>query len=126
MCTKPRLIPNPNYGCGKKGYGFLKDCVSKFITIPCGTCDECIKNKQMQFIQRIQMEELDNHLFYCTLTYNPDMMPIVSTSTGRDIRFADVSDVQDMMKRLRLSNAFGRPFRYFAVSELGSKRGRPH
>lgn len=126
MCTKPLTIPNPNFGMGKIGLGFLKDTSCKYITIPCGHCDECIRNKQMQMIQRVQMEELENHLFFCTLTYNSDMIPVVSTSTGYDIRYADVSDVQKMMKRLSLSNAFGRPFRYLAVSELGSKKGRPH
>lgn len=128
MCTKPRLLPNPNFGMGKykKGFGFLKDTSCKFITIPCGHCDECIRNKQMQMIQRVQMEELENHLFYCTLTYNNDMIPVLGTSTGYDIRYADVSDVQNMMKRLRLSDAFGRPFRWLGVSELGSSKGRPH
>ena len=50
----------------------------------------------------------------------------MTTSTGYSIRFADVTDVQKMFKRLRKKNAFGRPFRYLAVSELGSKKGRPH
>ena len=72
------------------------------------------------------MEELENHLFFCTLTYNDDMIPVVSTSTGYDFRYADVTDVQKMIKRLRVNNSFGRPFRYFGVSELGGKRGRPH
>lgn len=126
MCKKPQIIPNPNYGKSQHGFGFMKDCVSKFICVPCGHCEECVKNKQMQLVQRVQMEELENHLFYCTLTYNEDMIPKLTTSTGYDIRYADVSDVQRMMKRLLLSNAFGRPFRYYAVSELGSKRGRPH
>ena len=31
-----------------------------------------------------------------------------------------------MFKRLRKSNALGRRFRYYAVTELGSKKGRPH
>lgn len=80
----------------------------------------------MQMIQRVQMEELENHLFYCTLTYNNDMIPSVACSNGRSIRYAAVSDVQNMMKRIRLSNAFGRSFRWLAVSELGSSKGRPH
>lgn len=126
MCEKPQIIPNPNYGKGKKGFGFLKDCVSKYITVPCGHCPECVKNKQMQMVQRVQMEELDNHLFFASITYNDDMIPQVATSTGYTIRYADVSDVQNMMKRLRLSNAFGRPFRWLCVSERGSGKGRPH
>lgn len=71
------------------------------------------------------MESLNSHLFMCSLSYNNAMMPFLEIN-GFKIRFANVKDVQDMMKRLRNDNAFGIPFRYFAVSELGSKRGRPH
>lgn len=105
---------------------FMKDCESQYIEVPCGHCPQCIANRQMQFVQRVQMEELANHLFFCSLTYNNDSLPQVCTSTGYTIRYADVTDVQNMFKRLRKRNAFGRPFRYFGVSELGSKRGRPH
>lgn len=126
MCQNPQTIPNPNLGLQKVGFGFMKDCVSRFIVVPCGHCPECIANKQMQFIQRIQMEELENHLFFATLTYNNDMMPEYALSNGRVIRYADKHDVQSMMKRLRKSGVFGRPFRYLAVSELGASRGRPH
>lgn len=126
MCTNPQTIPNPNFGCQDKGFGFMKDCSSRYIVVPCGHCPECIANKQMQFVQRIQMEELDNHLFFASLTYNDEMMPETACSNGHIIRFADKNDVQSMMKRLRKRNAFGRPFRYLAVSELGSKKGRPH
>lgn len=80
----------------------------------------------MNWVQRIQMEALENYLFFCTLTYNNDMLPHVLTSNGYSIRYADVADVQRMFKRLRKSNVFGRPFRHFSVSELGSKKARPH
>lgn len=126
MCEHPIAIPNPNFGLQDKGLGFMKDCSSRFIYVNCGHCTECIANKQMQFVQRIQMEELDNHLFFASITYNNEMLPYVACSNGRVIRYADKSDVTDMMKRLRKRNAFGRPFRYLAVSELGSLRGRPH
>lgn len=125
MCISPVRIRNPNYGKTGKGY-YYKDCKSLFLSVPCGFCHECIKSRQMQFVQRLQMEELTNHLFFCTLTYNNESLPQVVTSTGYNIRFADVSDVQKMFKRLRKSNAFGRPFRHFSVSELGSDKGRPH
>lgn len=54
------------------------------------------------------------------------MIPKLGLSTGYDVRFVDTSDVVNMFKRLRRSDAFGRPFRYVGVTELGSKRGRPH
>lgn len=126
MCISPIRIRNPNIGLtGWKGM-FMKDTTSKQISVPCGHCYECIANKQMSLVQRILCESMVNHLFFCTLTYNNESLPILSTSTGFDIRFADISDVQKMFKRLRIRNAFGRPFRYFGVSELGSSRGRPH
>lgn len=123
MCISPISIKNPNYGL-KPFPG--RDISHQMIRVPCGHCSECIANKQMQLVQRIQMEEMHYHLFFCTLTYCNEMLPVVSVSTGYDIRFADIRDVQNMIKRIRISNSFGRPFRYFAVSELGSKRGRPH
>lgn len=125
MCLSPVRIKNPNLGLTGPT-AFYKDTVSHYIDVPCGVCAECVASRQLQFVQRLQMEELVNHLFFCTLTYNDDMLPVVSTSTGYNIRYADVRDVQNMFKRLRKRNAFGRPFRYFGVSELGSKRGRPH
>lgn len=125
MCISPIRIKNPNLGMTGPNAQF-KDCVSRFINVPCGVCHECVSARQMQMVQRLQCESLVNHLFFCTLTYNNDMLPVISTSTGYDIRYADLSDVQNMFKRLRKRNAFGRPFRYLAVSELGSAKGRPH
>lgn len=125
MCISPIRIKNPNLGMTGPNAQF-KDCVSRFIEVPCGVCADCVASRQMQLVQRLQVESLVNHLFFCTLTYNNECLPVVTTSTGYFIRFADVTDVQKMFKRLRKKNAFGRPFRYLAVSELGSKKGRPH
>lgn len=131
MCTSPVLIPNPNLGLKDTGLGFMKDTVSQYIRIPCRHCAECVANMQMQLVQRVQMECLGQHCFFCTLTYNDDSLPVLylprSDGPGSiPIRFADVSDVTNMLKRLRKRDAFGRPFRYLAVSELGSVRARPH
>lgn len=125
MCISPIRIRNPNLGLIGPNAQF-KDTISQFIEVPCGVCHECVSKRQLQMVQRLQAESLVNHLYFCTLTYNNDMIPVVSTSTGYDIRYADVKDVQNMFKRLRKKNAFGRPFRYLGVSELGSSKGRPH
>lgn len=125
MCISPIRIKNPNLGLVGPNAQF-KDTTSRYINVPCGVCCECVASRQMQMVQRLTIESLVNHLFFCTLTYNNESLPVVSTSTGYDIRYADVSDVQKMFKRLRYRNAFGRPFRYLAVSELGSEKGRPH
>lgn len=128
VCLNPVSIKNPNYG--KKivaGDPFsLKDCSSPYIKVPCGHCPQCIAVRQMYLIQRVQMESLENYIFFCTLTYNNDMLPSLVLSNCRQICFADIRDLQNMFKRLRVNNSFGRPFKYMYVSELGSKRGRPH
>lgn len=131
MCTSPVLIKNPNLGLKNKGLGFMKDTVSQYIRIPCRHCAECVANMQMQLVQRVQMECLGQHCFFCTLTYNDDSLPVLYLPRfdgpgSIPIRFADVADVTNMLKRLRKRDAFGRPFRYLAVSELGSVRARPH
>ena len=126
MCVSPIRIRNPNYHNKSGLISALADTSSMYINVPCGHCSECVAVRQMGIIQRVQMEELTNHIFFCTLTYSNEAMPVISTSTGYDIRYADISDVQKMIKRLRKHNAFGRSFRYFCVSELGSVRGRPH
>lgn len=127
MCISPVLIDNPYFRKDpSKKYNRFKDCTSKKIPVPCGQCFECISNKQMQLVQRIQMETLSHHLFFCTLTYNNESLPKLTTSSGYTYAYADVHDLQNMFKRIRKYNLFGRPFKYFAVSERGSDRSRPH
>lgn len=123
MCTNPTRIRNPNRGYKKMKFA---DTETQFIEVPCGHCDECVKLRQLFFVQRVQMEALENHLFFASITYNNKMIPEIGTSTGHTIRFVDTHDIVNMFKRLRRHNAFGRPFRYVGVTEHGSKRGRPH
>lgn len=124
MCVSPNKIPNPYLGYKGK-FAFMRDCVSQYINVPCGYCSECLHIKQLNIVQRAILECQFGYPFYCTLTYNNDSLPRINVN-GRSIRYADVSDIQNMIKRLRKDNVFGRPFRYLCVSELGSKRGRPH
>lgn len=97
-----------------------------YIDVPCGHCSECIARRQLQVVQRVQMESLNNYLFFCTLTYNSSSLPSVVTSTGYDIKYADIRDIQLLFKRIRNNNLFTRPFKSLYVSELGKKKGRPH
>lgn len=96
------------------------------LRIPCGVCPECIRNKQLGYVQRFIMESQYNHVFMASLTYNNQMLPVYTCSNGYKIRYASYEDLNGVIRRLRNNNMFPRPFRYFAVSELGSKRGRPH
>lgn len=126
MCSSPIPIPNPNYGLKDIGHNILKDCTSAYITVPCGKCDECISTKQRSIIQRIQMEQTRNYMFMCMLSYNPSSLPEVTAPDGYRFKYADLRDFQNMVKRLRKDNAFGRPFRYIGVTEYGDQKHRPH
>lgn len=126
MCISPIRIRNPNYRSSNPFALKYRDTSSLMINVPCGRCPDCVSLKQMSFTQRVQMESLESLIFFCTLTYNNDAMPYVETSQGVRLRYAAVDDVQKMMKRLRKHDYFGRPFRYAAVSERGSRSSRPH
>lgn len=102
------------------------DCSSEYIYVPCGYCKECIAVKQMYYVQRVRMEALHSFLYFTTLTYDNQHLPRIRVSSGYDIPYASIHHLQLLMKRLRNNNSFGRPFRYFAVRERGSERGRPH
>lgn len=135
MCVSPILIKNPNLGLSSR-VSFLKDTQSQFIRVPCGVCPECVHSKQMALLQRCQTMALDHHVFFGTFTYNDQMIPHIDLpgdldpDTGEQkiysIKYADIHDFQNTIKRLRKRDAFTRPFSYLVVSELGEKRGRPH
>lgn len=131
MCDSPIKIPNKNRFKEKRfrdhsiRFQPWKDYTSEYIEVPCGHCRSCIRQKQDGLVQRVQLESQKNHLFMCTLTYQPKYLPVYEVGNYK-IRYADSSHVQKMMKMLKKDNAFGIPFRYLVVSELGSQRGRPH
>lgn len=126
MCVSPVPVLNPNF---RSEVEFIKKTVNttdKYLLVPCGVCIECKQMKQMSLVQRCRVMALDHYIFFCTLTYNPESLPVLQLENGFNIPFADVSDVQKMFKRIRKDNLFGRPFKYFFVSERGKDRGRPH
>lgn len=140
MCLNPVLIPNPNsrINCtyfGKKIYDRMINEVkaglrlpfedSRYIYVPCGHCPQCIATKQMYILQRFQMETLESYVFFATLTYDDEHLPVCDVNDVT-IPFAYFKYFTDMVKRIRKNNLFTRPFSYFAVSERGSERGRPH
>lgn len=125
MCYSPTLIKNPNYG-RKDKLAYVVDTKSQYIPVPCGHCGECIRLRSSNILQRAQLEELFGYPFMISLSYNPESLLYHECSNGFKIAYAPVSDLQNMFKRLRKSNALTRRFRYFACTELGSKKGRPH
>lgn len=126
MCVSPVPILNKNRGSKSELMRLSKDCDSIYIYVPCNVCSECLAKRQMEFVQRARTMCLDHYVFFCTLTYNNESIPKVITSQGFTIKYVDKSDVQNMHKRIRKGNLFGREYHYFFVSERGSAKGRPH
>lgn len=120
MCVHPLTIDNPFYGLS--WLSDVKDTVNTKIQVPCGHCSQCIAMRQSSFLQRVQMESLRSFVFYFTLTYKDDALRYVDYEGSR-IAVPDISDMQNMLKRLRKK---GHVFRVLYVTEYGKKRHRPH
>lgn len=120
------MIDNPNYQSPIRAptYHLLHNTKDSKIPVPCGRCSSCIHLKQVYLIQRVQMEAINNDLFYGTLTYNQDSLPVAEYS---DIKFAypDFTDWQKMIKMIRKDYP-DLKFKYMLVSEYGGKKHRPH
>lgn len=123
MCTSPITIPNPYYGLGNKGLNYLRNTHDTHIQVPCGSCRQCITVRQHNFLQRVQMESLRSHLYFFTLTYNPEHLPRTNINDYK-IPYPDKTHVQKMFKRIR--KQFPYTFRYAVVSEYGTRTHRPH
>lgn len=129
MCLAPILIKNKSrMHRGKVDcLATLRDTKSQYIYVNCGVCPECLRKKQMYLVQRCQLESMDNHLFFGTLTYSNSMLRSYDVN-GFNHSYADFTDFQKMLKRLRKHSFFisHSDFKYLVVNEYGSKRHRPH
>lgn len=126
MCVSPILIKNVNYKNPTSIVQKTADTELTYIRVPCNVCSECLAARQSALVQRARCMSLDHYIFFCTLTYNDESLPSILTSTGVSVKYADITDLQKMFKRIRFANAFGRSFSYFFVTERGGEKGRPH
>lgn len=126
MCVSPVPIPNPNRGSKVDLICRTADTESAYILVPCNHCSECLQSRQSALVQRARSLSIDHYIYFCTLTYNQASLPHVLTSSGYSIPYADIRDVQLMIKRIRKDNLLSRSFLYYFVSERGKVGHRPH
>lgn len=139
MCYNPIKIKNPNFGLDtiaskdgsvrirpsyQIGLNFLKDTTNQYIEVPCGRCRACVFMKQSYFMQRIMLEAEHKDVYMFTLTYNNESIRRINIG-GYEYKYADIQDVQNMIKRIRRKNLLP-PFKFVICSEYGSKKHRPH
>lgn len=134
MCKHLIEIPNPYYNkqVYAQEYGSLITVnrnlvdVSQYIKVPCGVCAECRQQKINEYIQRAIVESLTSHLFFITLTYSDEHIPVISIN-GEQYKYADYNHIKLMFKRFRDAGYLsGRSYRYLAVNEYGERKHRPH
>lgn len=90
----------------------------KFQDVPCGRCIHCLKRKRSEWLLRLEHEHRAScRSLFVTLTYNDENIPFYNKEPC-----FDKGHVQKFFKRLRHISTF----RYYLVSEYGSKYGRPH
>lgn len=138
MCITPVKILNPNFGGDFFAYeeGKVRSASKRllytdmYIEVPCGKCVECRRSLYSSYLQRAQMESLSSYVYMITLTYDDAHIPSISFTSDDGhvhIYYSDVKHLQDMFKRLRKYPIFDdRDFRYFSVTEYGTKKFRPH
>lgn len=134
MCLNLIEITNPYYNRPVYGqqYGSLVTInrnlvdVKEKIKVPCGKCSECRQQKINEYIQRAIIESMYSYLYFITLTYDDDHIPVI-TINGEQYKYADYNHVKEMFKRFRNAGYLeGREFRYLAVNEYGERKHRPH
>lgn len=134
MCVAPVSIKNPLFGKGKylSEYGSIVSvpreytCTDEYIDVPCGKCAECRNVYYNSILQRAIVESRSSYMYFVTLTYDNDNLPVLKLPTGEDIYFADYSDIQNLFKRFRALDILQRDFRYLCVNEYGTNYARPH
>lgn len=138
MCKSPIQFKNPAYG--QKSFTYQSGEIfetsqdvrftKEFIRVPCGKCVECKKSQYSSYLQRIQIESMTSYVFMLTLTYDDAHIPSIHFTAGQenlDIFYSNIKHVQDMFKRVRKYPIFeNRDMRYFAVTEYGTAKFRPH
>lgn len=90
----------------------------RVVTVSCGKCLECVRQKSIEWAFRI-LDEASQYKDNCfvTLTYNEKHLPVDNSVSRRE--------VQLFVKRLRKALAPVR-IRFFACGEYGKKNSRPH
>lgn len=105
------MVKNPSY---TRMYVGGAKVPSPYILVPCGKCNQCLKERRLVWLFRLYQESLHSiATYFVTLTFD-------DTKT---LPFLLKEDLQLLFKRLRKQ---GFEFKYYAIGEFGSEKGRPH
>lgn len=99
--------------------------------VPCGRCNACLLRSRTEWAFRLRQElKFSDYGYFITLTYDNEHLPIIEAVDEESGAFIYVPtvvkrDLQLFFKRLR-KRFPDVLIRYYAISEYGAERGRPH
>ncbi len=114
MCLRPLTI---------KSYRDIHGNGTGYMLVPCGVCEQCLRNKQNYLIQRVRLMSTNHYCYMVTLTYDDKHLPFFEYN-NQLFTYVNISHFQNMVKRMRKYLSFS--FSYLCVTERGKLKHRPH
>ena len=107
-----------------KKYGVVD--IEKFVNVPCGKCEECLKSRARGWAFRILKEaEKYQENYFITFTYDDNNLPIAKNGFNTLVK-DDISKFNKHLKTYLHRNKKRSDFRFYGVGEYGSNTLRPH
>ena len=125
MCLYPKLILNKRYCSTKKSGGIVPPCPDnrlKYVTAACGQCYECRKQKQRQWLVRMN-EELKNNpnAYFITLTIDDNnMKKLIKECKSKEENEVATKAIRLCMERIRKKT--GKSVKHWFITELGHEK----
>lgn len=124
MCLFPQIIENPKYKKNKKNGGRIPplfDTRLKYISIGCGRCRECLKQKANEWITRLTYELLENkkNAKFVTLTFSNESLEKLVKEFENDTEIIVKKAVRRFCERWR--KKYKTQPRHWLITELGHK-----
>lgn len=108
----------------------------KYLYVPCGHCHDCQRVKHNEWFFRAMIEwnyykSLGGSVYFITLTYNDDDLPLHTLSSGETISCFNQKHIHNFIKYLRIylgrCHLEHRNIKYLICSEYSDKNTkRPH
>lgn len=124
MCLYPKFVKNPKYLPNKKNGGRIPplfDNRLKYVSVGCGRCRECLKQKANEWITRLTYELLENkdNAKFVTLTFSNESLSNLINEFENDTEIIVKKAVRRFCERWR--KKYKKQPRHWLITELGHK-----